>query len=111
MLCMEEERRWERRLCVESPAGSWRVAPSVDRGQGEVRGVGHWNRSRWRRHGGIQLQDLLSCFPVGGCALAEAVVRWDLGSDLAFRGKVVAAARSCPLRAAVCWLRHNWALQ
>lgn len=90
----------------------WQLAWDTERGQeqGEVRGVGHWNRSRWR-DGGIQLQDLLSCFPVCGCARAEAVVQWDLGSDLAFQGKVAIAERSCPLRAAVCWLRHNWALQ
>lgn len=74
---------------MESPAGSWRVTPSTHGGQGDVWGVGHWKGNCWR-DGGVQLWDLLSCFPPGGCsALAGAVVQQGLGSELALQSKVV----------------------
>lgn len=56
--------------------------------------MGHWKGSCWRG-GGIQLWDLLSCFPLSGCsAVAEAVVQQDLGSELAFQSRVVTAVPS-----------------
>lgn len=58
----------------------WQLACDTERGwgAGELRGVGH-RKGTWCRDGGIQLWDLLSCFPACGCtALAGAVVLWDL---------------------------------
>lgn len=59
---------------------------------------------RWSG-GGIELQALLFWFPVFAfSAAAEAVVQWNLGSDLAFQVKVVPTVRSPLTRAAGCSL-------
>lgn len=59
---------------------------------------------RWS-DGGIELQALLFWFPVFAFSTAaEAVVQWNLGSDLAFQVKVVPTARSPLTRAAGCAL-------
>lgn len=51
------------------------------------------------------LRDLLFWFAVStSSAPAEAVVQWNLGSNLAFQVKVVGAARSSLPRAALCCL-------